>query len=415
MTNNKLYFAFSFYMLILLFQIFPQTITTTQLKNIEFPQFRFHFNTIINVSDYTGKTDTEKIQKALNDVPSEGAIVFIPAGTWVAYNLTAKSNTIIMGTNKTILKKPTGANLPFIKFKNCSNFAICYLTFNGSQQEEGIQIENCENFEVFNNTFIGIARRALLIYGKSQNFTLHDNIFYRCNQAPILLIGTAGIREICNFKILNNVLTNGYNNGKIGVAFSSNGIISKNKITNCKYGIGTRCVSNITIIQNKLENLTNYAIYLGTQAADPGTFNILIENNTIVNSRIGIARYYGNHPVINVTIRNNQIVNSSEFDLYDDFPADFQNNIFTAKEKIKLLVCSSKFIGNKDVTGQPIIPGDINNDSKIDMRDISRISQAFGKTSEQDQWNPAFDVIEDGKIDMKDLSFVANHFGVNET
>lgn len=390
------------------------TIPVQDGRNI-IPESTLENATIINVTQFLGETDTEKIQNALNAVPPEGAIVFIPEGTWEAYNLTAKSNTWIIGTNRTIIKRPIDATLPMIKFVNCTNFSISYTIFDGQKVEAGcIYIENCTNFSIFNNTFIDFEKTAIKVVGYSENFTIKNNLFKYCNDATILLFGSPSIRIIRNFIIEKNTLLNGEKNGKIGIAFSANGTIAKNNVINCQYGIATRNVSNITILENAIINSTSYAIYLGTQICDPGTDNILISRNQIMNCQIGIGRYYGQYPLKNVRVESNTIIQSKEWDIYDDFPAFFVNNTITSIHKLKITTSASKFIRNKDINQTPIQPGDIDRNGVIEISDISQIAKSYGKDSENDpEWNPSLDIIEDGKIDISDVSFVAAHFGLS--
>lgn len=53
------------------------------------------------------------------------------------------------------------------------------------------------------------------------------------------------------------------------------------------------------------------------------------------------------------------------------------------------------------------IPGDTNNDGRVDMADLMRVAQNFGRTSGFDE---RIDVKKDGKIDLLDLVIVARHF-----
>jgi hypothetical protein len=369
-------------------------------------------NLIINVTAFSG-TDQEKIQTALNMVPPEGATVYIPDGTWEAYNLTAKSKTIIMGGEKTILKRPSNTTTPFITFTNASDFAIINITFDGQNIPDatGIYITNSTNFLVYNNTFKDISKNALKISGKSTNFTIKNNKFINTNNAPLTIFGSPGTREIANFTITANTIINSTENGKIAVAFASDGIISGNIVLNSQHGIGTRGISNIMIENNTIINCKGYGIYLGTQPADPGSWNITIKNNYITNNSIGLARYYGNQPIKQSRVMNNVIVNNTQYDVQIDFPATFIKNTFTSKGKIKILTPPIEFEENTNIEGKPIIPADINNDQKVDAKDIGITATLFGTNYESPKWNPACDVIENGVIDSKDLGFICKCFG----
>ena len=373
---------------------------------------------IINASNYDGENDTERLQAALDDVPNEGAIVLIPSGVWIAAGLRAKSNTIILGENGTIIVKPENLTIPFITFENASNFALLNITFEGEKVPDGlgILILNCQNFSIQNNVFLNIQKNALKVTvtltAFSQNFVIANNSFINCQGAPLLIFGNPSRRAILNFEIKNNTIINGMKNGKIGIAFCANGEIENNKIINCQYGIATRCVSNITITGNYIENVTDYGIYLGTQIGDQGTDRVKIEKNEIYCGRIGIARYYGDHPISDINVIDNMFLNNRQYDILADFPANFVNNTITDATKLKIIEPSSNFIGTKSISGYPILPGDLNSDYKLDIIDIALVAKSFGSTKGSPNWYEKADIISDGKIDITDISYIARYFGV---
>jgi len=57
------------------------------------------------------------------------------------------------------------------------------------------------------------------------------------------------------------------------------------------------------------------------------------------------------------------------------------------------------------------IPGDINYDNKVDIRDISVVAKAFGSYLGHSRWDPEYDLNCDGRVDIKDLVQVAVSFG----
>lgn len=366
---------------------------------------------LINVSDYTGGTDGERIQNALNDV-GEGAVVFIPEGTWEACNLTALSNTIILGTNGTILKRPENTTAPFIIFENREHFALLNVTFDGQNvtSSDGVQITNGTDFQIAYNIFQDVAQHALHIDGHCQDFFVENNVFLHSNEAPLLIFGSTGTREITEFVVANNTLMMNNDNGKIGVAFAANGTIADNYLYNCTYGIATRCVSNLVVRNNKIEGCTSFGIYLGTQPGDIGSDNVDILENYVLDSNVGIARYYGSGSMINITVRNNTIINNLNSDIYADFQGFFINNTLTSKNKLKLLTIPLQFTGNVDVNMTLIIPADIQGDGRVDMRDVATVVHLYKTRIDSPNWNPAADVIQDGIIDLKDIGFTARCF-----
>lgn len=56
-------------------------------------------------------------------------------------------------------------------------------------------------------------------------------------------------------------------------------------------------------------------------------------------------------------------------------------------------------------------PADINDDGKVDLRDVYTVAKAFGSYEGHERWNPAADLNGDGKIDLRDIYTVAKNFG----
>ena len=57
------------------------------------------------------------------------------------------------------------------------------------------------------------------------------------------------------------------------------------------------------------------------------------------------------------------------------------------------------------------LPGDLNLDSKVDIKDIAIAASAFGSFPGHPKWNPIADTNQDSRIDIKDLALIAMHFG----
>jgi hypothetical protein len=69
---------------------------------------------------------------------------------------------------------------------------------------------------------------------------------------------------------------------------------------------------------------------------------------------------------------------------------------------------------NNNCTGGVAIvtmAGDVNNDGKVDGRDLIIMARAFGTFPGYTLWNPDADINNDGKVDGRDLVIVARHFG----
>jgi hypothetical protein len=377
------------------------------------------YGLVINVSDYGGSTDYERIQNALNDVPPDGAVVFIPSGVWEACNLSALSRTVVMGGDGTILRRPPNTTSPFLIFENRTGFAVVDLIFDGQNVPDasGLLVSNGTSFQIANDTFRDVDTNAVNIVGRSEDFVVEGNIFVNSNNAPVRVWGTPGGRIVSGFLIVNNTLLDSQTNGKIGVAFADNGTIRDNHIFNCTYGIATRDDCNLLIENNRIENVTSYGIYLGTQIEYPDTYglssNIVISSNYIFGSNVGIARYYGCGLIVNVSVSENIITYSNQLDIYADFQASFVNNTVSCRDNVALLTPPAEFVGNVDVNGTPVMPADITGDCRVDMRDLGGVARLYGTVHGSANWNQMADVIQDGVIDMRDLGFVAKCFQLN--
>jgi hypothetical protein len=54
---------------------------------------------------------------------------------------------------------------------------------------------------------------------------------------------------------------------------------------------------------------------------------------------------------------------------------------------------------------------DINNDGKVDIKDIAIVARAFGSYPGHPRWNPDADLYQDLQIDIRDIAIVASCFG----
>jgi hypothetical protein len=79
------------------------------------------------------------------------------------------------------------------------------------------------------------------------------------------------------------------------------------------------------------------------------------------------------------------------------------------------LMLSGKLYDGTEFEGSDTIrvrmPGDLNMDGKVDMKDISIAARAFGSYPSHSRWNPIADENEDNKIDMVDIALVCRNFG----
>jgi archaellum component FlaG (FlaF/FlaG flagellin family) len=143
---------------------------------------------------------------------------------------------------------------------------------------------------------------------------------------------------------------------------------------------------NITVTVKNKGNLTetfNVSIYYGT--SEIGIVNIknLIPNGELTFMYVWNTQSF--HPCTNYTISAEASAVPDETNLADNYLAD-------GHVKIKM-------------------PGDINGDGKVDIKDVAIVAAAFGSFPGHPKWNPVADLYKDGKIDIRDVAIVARNFG----
>jgi rhodanese-related sulfurtransferase len=100
-----------------------------------------------------------------------------------------------------------------------------------------------------------------------------------------------------------------------------------------------------------------------------------------------------------------------------DFNLTFTDSNYT--DTLTLEVTKDNFTSSRDIaflTDTPVtfvrgMTGDINNDDRVDMKDVSYVARRFMCLPSDPLWDSIADLNSDGKVDMKDISIIAKHFG----
>lgn len=58
---------------------------------------------------------------------------------------------------------------------------------------------------------------------------------------------------------------------------------------------------------------------------------------------------------------------------------------------------------------------DVNQDSRVDVRDIAIMVKVYGSYFLHSQWDKRFDFDGDGKVSIKDIALIAKYFGTYAT
>jgi hypothetical protein len=92
---------------------------------------------------------------------------------------------------------------------------------------------------------------------------------------------------------------------------------------------------------------------------------------------------------------------------------DFVKGNYTISATVDTVQGETKTEDNTLIDGWILvtIPGDINGDKKVDIKDLVLVIKAFGSYPGHPKWNPNADVNSDGKVDIKDIVLIIKYFG----
>ena len=109
---------------------------------------------------------------------------------------------------------------------------------------------------------------------------------------------------------------------------------------------------------------------------------------------------------------------------YIQFSLDIQGQKIQAGE-VKNATCSltvswettsiSTFNFNVLIKALDSLPGDLNGDGTVNIKDIAILVKLYGTTPASPQWNPNADLNGDQKIDMRDIALAVQAFGNTAT
>jgi parallel beta-helix repeat protein len=185
--------------------------------------------------------------------------------------------------------------------------------------------------------------------------------------------------------------------------YSSNNSMSGNTITNNSEGIWLAHSSEYNSINgNTIANNDYEGILL-----DSSSNNSIYHNNFVNNTR---QVYYIVAPVANIWDDNYP----SGGNYWSDYVARYPN----ALEKDASGIWNTPYVIDANNTDQyPLMKpyarlvGDVNGDSKVDMKDVGYVARRFMCVPRAPLWDSAVDFNTDRKINMTDIDTVARHFG----
>ena len=298
----------------------------------------------IYIEEFSGNTDTEKINNAINSILDRG-IIKLKSKTYnfngfvlkEGVNLIGSSNTVINSLSDGVLIKATNKNtisdltindngynikaidvgqIGGVATNYCNNSTVNNVTINlTNKMSSGIRIGHGENNKILNNTVINTATIGnnassgigIAIYSDTPNVC--KNIFISNNYVKGFYYGISpwGTGTRVNVQVdgnivedcveiginmyhaaLSQVLNNNVYNCNIGIfadtlAYNNNTIVSNNSVHKCTK-IGIYCEElRAGIISNNAVQDCNIGIYAGAS-----TCYTLFSNNTITFNTTGL-------------------------------------------------------------------------------------------------------------------------------
>jgi parallel beta-helix repeat protein len=362
-------------------------------------------NNIITNNSYNLDIFGVELSDYIHDIDSSNTVNGKPV-----YYLINKHNLVIEMSNY--------PNAGYLAIVNSSNVNVRNLNLTDNGQ--GILSAFSINSTITNVTVSNCACGIHLV-GTSGNFvvnsTIMNNEYGIMDQAGGNIIQYNNMTDNLNAIKLhyssNSLVTENTIEGNykgIVVGDGRNNIITHNLITNNSQGIGLVEAYNNAITANTITN-NDYA--LAFALSNEG--NIITHNNFINNTQNVDSNYGTSHLLCTwdsgYPTGGNYWSNYNGTDLYS---GPFQNEPGPDGIGDSPYTIDENNTDNYPFT-EPYIPhiitGDINQDGKIDMRDISLAAIAFGSYPGHPRWNPAADINIDNKVDMRDIGTVARHFG----
>jgi len=282
----------------------------------------------------------------------------------------------------------------YVALINSTN--VTALDLNLTNNPEGILLAYTNNSLITGSIITNNDHGMKLVYSFNNTISGNsiDNNYYR----GMLLDGSS------YNTVTNNTVTNSGGSG-VYISYSSNhNMVLGNNITNNAYGIYVASSSSNTICENNIVNNIPYGIYIHYSSN-----NVVYHNNFIINA----VQVYS---VGSVNVWDDGYPSGgnywNDFTGVDLFGGAYQNE--TGSDGIG---DTPYVIDGNNRDNYPLmspygrLTGDLNDDGKVDVKDLILFVKAFGSYPTHPRWNPKADLNNDEKTDIKDLILLVKHFG----
>ncbi|RLI00646.1 hypothetical protein DRO31_08325 [Candidatus Bathyarchaeota archaeon] len=276
--------------------------------------------------EFSGTDAATVIQQAIDHVADKGGgKIFIRTGTYIvarSLSFENKSNIIIVGGKKTILKLADSANCDVINIVNAQRIRIENIEIDGNKVNQtaatshGIEINNSSNV-VIANVYIHDTKGAAVGVRDSTHISIRDSVHEDTDGDSDFAF------NVDYFEFINNICRNYFDTGI--AYFGKYGVIIGNIFEGGTVGVylGTAGVKteNVVVAQNSFKSHAESAI-LVEEPRETGvepTENISIVGNVIADSKRGIfVRGKDYSGVRNATIADNTILRCETYGIYLD-------------------------------------------------------------------------------------------------
>jgi len=387
--------------------------------------------------------DYPTIQLAINHA-SSGDTVYVRAGTYnenVVVNKTLlvigenSSNTIVDGGNTGFTVSADNVTLTGFMIQNALTSIYCNSSIGGNitgnimlnnAVGRGVRVDSSSNGNTINRNNITNGYYGIELDSSSNN-TISNNTM--TSNGDGILLNTGCDRNT----LYNNTVWNDADGIDLGTN-SENNTIARNNLTDNTIGLLVSSSHNNTVSENNIAN-NNEGIWF-----DWSTNNTVVGNNITSNSQSGVRlrdnatnntffhnNFVNNHQQVDDTGEVNAWNSSyplggnywSDYSGADHFNGPFQN--ITGSDGI---IDNPNHLDSNNTDMYPLmriwfhIPGDINNDCKVNLQDLVLLALAYGTTPASGgtpgtphHWNPNADIDNNEAVGLSDLVILALHYG----
>lgn len=257
---------------------------------------------IVNVDDFPGTTDLEKIQNAINSIISTGGIVLFPKRTYnidPTGSIVVYSNMQLVGNGATLFQQnntTVNDSAPIITINSSSeNIKIGGLKFDGNKLNQkgnfarGISCGSGKNIEIYDCEF-GNIRRVAILMANVKNFKILNVFVNVCGIEDIETAICVGIEVYSSGEMLieNFNFSNSWGVGCI--VHDSKDIILRNHFytdNGLDNGITVDTSSDLIIENVDVSNMANQGIEINNidrfkltniNSRNNGVYNLLISS-----------------------------------------------------------------------------------------------------------------------------------------